>query len=224
MAGQIRFTYEFRPPQWRPRAQVNHRTGVLAVATLFWLAVYVTLGARMLARGKPSLGWIEFVLAAVSVVVGILLVLAWHAVVQQWARRLHSGVGPSRNHSSLAKLTPSEFESYVAQQLFALHGYTVVNTPDTRDGGIDIVVVDGSGRRAIVQCKRYKGTVGASTVRDLYGTLMHSGADLGYLVAAGKISTEAREWAAGKPLVLIDGDTLVRLSRSEPEPLQTPNL
>ena len=223
MAGQLRFAYEFRPPQWRPRAQVNTRTGVLVVATLFWVAIYVTLGARMLARGKPSLGWVELVLAVVSIVVGILLVLAWHAIAQQWTRRLHSGVGPALNHSSLAKLSPSEFESYVAQQLFALHGYTVVNTPDTRDGGIDIVVVDESGRRAIVQCKRYKGTVGASTVRDLYGTLMHSGADLGYLVAAGKISAEAREWAVGKPLVLIDGDELVRLSRSEPETSQIQN-
>jgi hypothetical protein len=47
---------------------------------------------------------------------------------------------------------------------------------------------------------------------------MHSGADMGYLVAAGRISAEAREWAAGKPLRLIDGRDLTRLSRSEPEP------
>ena len=88
----------------------------------------------------------------------------------------------------------------------------------SRDGGIDVVVTDRNGRRAVVQCKRYRGTVGAPAVRDLYGTMIHNDADMGYLVATSGISDAARDWAAGKPLVLIDGDELVRLSRSEPEP------
>ena len=221
MARQFAAAYEFRPPQWRPPEQVNYRTGMLALASVVWLIVYATLGARLIARGRPSLGWTELALVLVSIVLGVLLVIGWRTIARRWTQRLQGSLQPALGRHALYDLTPSEFEDYVAQRLFARHGYRVQNTPDSRDGGIDIIVVDGSGRRAVVQCKRYKGTVGAATVRDLYGAMMHNGADMGYLVATGKISSEARAWAAGKPLVLIDGDRLVRLSRSEPESSRT---
>ena len=60
-------------------------------------------------------------------------------------------------------------------------------------------------------------------MRDLYGTMFHNDANNGYLVTTGTISSEAREWAAGKPLTLIDGDDLVRYARSEPEIIRSSN-
>lgn len=222
MARQLAVRYEFRPPRWRPPNQLNHRTGLLALGSLAWLIIYASLGLRLLARGKPSLGWTELGLMVVSIVLGVSLVVGWRAIAQRWAQRFQGSLQPALDRHALYKLSPSDFERYVAQRLFARHGYRVVNTPDSRDGGVDIVVVDEHGRRAVVQCKRYKGTVGAAAVRELYGAMMHDGADMGYLVATGRISAEARNWAAGKPIVLIDGDRLVRLSRSEPEPIHTP--
>ena len=82
-------------------------------------------------------------------------------------------------------------------------------------GGVDILVTDAAGRLAVVQCKRYRGTVGESTVRDLYGTMIHHDASMAFLVSTGAISASARRWAAGKPIGLIDGERLVDLSRAE---------
>ena len=221
MARQLAVRYEFRPPRWRPPEQINSRTGLLALGSFVWLLAYATLGMRLMARGRPSLGWTELALMLISIVLGVLLVVGWRAIALRWAQRFQGSLQPALDQHALYKLTPSEFEQYVAQRLFARHGYRVVNTPDSHDGGVDIVVVDEEGRRAVVQCKRYKGTVGAPAVRDLYGTMMHSGADMAYLVATGAISAEAYAWAAGKPIVLVDGDTLVRLSRAEPESTPT---
>ena len=64
------------------------------------------------------------------------------------------------------------------------------------------------------RCKRYRGTVGEAVVRDLYGTMMHASATYAYLVTTGAISDEARRWALGKPIQLIDGPQLVELTKS----------
>ena len=110
-------------------------------------------------------------------------------------------------------LTPSEFEDYVAERLFVRRGFQVLNVRDTKDGGVDVLVTDSLGQKAIVQCKRYRNTVGAGIVRELYGTMIHEGATYGYLVTSGLISEEARRWAAGKPIQLIDGYQLAELSK-----------
>ncbi len=112
-------------------------------------------------------------------------------------------------------LTPSEFEEYVADRLFTQRGYQVENMRDTKDGGIDVLVTDRLGQKAIVQCKRYRGTVGAGVVRELYGTMIHEGATYAYLVTSGAISNDARRWAMGKPMELIDGAQLVELSKTD---------
>ncbi len=209
-------TYDFRPPQWQPRDQVNTRTGALLFVTILWLMSCAVLGATIW-HSLPTYGMISASLALGLVVIGLAIIVGWRYVLRQWRRRVHRGPWPALNRRQLQRLSPVEFEQYVADRLFARHGYKVENTQESRDGGVDIIVEDSSGRRAIVQCKRYSGTVGAPTVRDLYGTVIHNGVDMGYLVTTGKISNMAREWAAGKPLILVDGDRLIRFSRAEPE-------
>ena len=81
---------------------------------------------------------------------------------------------------------------------------------------------DRFGNLAVVQCKRYRGTVGAATLRDLYGTMLHTGATHAYLVTSGRISRDAREWVRGKPIGLIDGARLVKLAEAEPHTFQPP--
>jgi restriction endonuclease Mrr len=44
--------------------------------------------------------------------------------------------------------------------------------------------------------------------------MVRSGAVYGYLVTTGTISNEARTWAAGQPLSLIDGQQLAELVRA----------
>lgn len=113
----------------------------------------------------------------------------------------------------LQSLSPSGFERYVAG-LFRQKGYTVVMRGSSGDLGVDLELTGPHGRRAIVQCKRYQHTIGAEIVRELYGTLMHEGVMWGFLVTTADISDAAREWAAGKPLTLIDGTTLVEVAKA----------
>ncbi len=211
------YRYDFRPPQWRPRAQLNTQIGTLLFVTLLWLAATGTLIGYLFAQDR-RLTVVVLALSSLLILAGALVISAWRRLVVRWVRRYRHPSWPALSRNALYRLTPSEFEEYVAERLFARHGYAVENTQESHDGGVDILVQDASGRRAIVQCKRYRGTVGTPAVRDLYGTVLHNQADMGYLVATGKISSAARGWVAGKPIVLIDGDRLMRLSRAEPEP------
>jgi restriction system protein len=109
-------------------------------------------------------------------------------------------------------LGPGEFEAWTGM-LFRLLGYRVLDTQLTADHGIDLVVTSTQMRRGLVQCKRYRGTVGEHTVRDLYGTMTHENAEFAWLVTTGAISRQAREWAEGKPIALWDGRELTEMAR-----------
>jgi restriction system protein len=98
------------------------------------------------------------------------------------------------------------FERQVAH-LFRHLGYRVHKRPATHDLGVDLVVTR-HGHKAIVQCKNWRHPVGPAAVRDLYGTLLHTGADLGILVTSSTVSKSAQRFAAGKPLLLMDGPIL----------------
>ena len=208
-------TFEFRPPLWRPPARLHHQTGTLFLITLAWLLVYAGLGWRLLAGGAVQFGPVEAALALIAVALGVGVLLGWRALLRRWTRQVDRRAWPALDLAALRDLSPAEFEDYVGQRLFARQGYTVHNTPDVKDGGVDILVTDVHGRRAVVQCKRYRGTVGEATVRDLYGTMMHWQATMAFLVTTGAMSESARRWAAGKPMLLIDGNQLVALAQSE---------
>jgi len=109
----------------------------------------------------------------------------------------------------IKSLDPIDFEHFVGD-LFERMGYTVQTTARTGDEGIDLYLRKGN-KTAIVQCKRkqYDGTVGQSVVRDLFGAMVHSGADEAYLVTTGTFSLPARSWATGKPIYLIDRNGLL---------------
>jgi restriction system protein len=182
-----------------------------------WLALYGWLGWQLWSDGLEQAGRLEIALGIACIVVGIPLALGWWSALRRWRARLRGNQWPALTLEKISKLTPSQFEEYVAQRIFARQGYQVNNVRDTKDGGVDIVVTDNGGRRAIVQCKLYRNVVGEPIVRDLYGALIHSEAQMAYLVTNSNISAAARRWATGKPIALIDGPHLVELSRAEPQ-------
>ncbi|MBX3013279.1 MAG: restriction endonuclease [Caldilineaceae bacterium] len=195
----------------------NISTRLLLSVTLLWVVLYGWLGYRLWLNGVRSGFALNLWLVLATIVLGVTVILAWRRRGWRWLRSLKSG-GKWKALSLAAtyQLDPFDFEDYVAHRLFARQGYHIVNTPDVKDGGIDVLVTDDYGRQAIVQCKRYKGTVGSATVRELYGTMIHAGAARAYLVTTAEISADARRWAAGKPIELIDGTRLVQLARAIP--------
>jgi len=114
---------------------------------------------------------------------------------------------------NLLDLDPVDFEDFLGD-LFVRMGCHVETTKRTGDGGIDLLVVDPRpvvGGTSLVQAKRYSGTVGVAFVRELYGTLINHGAGKGILITTGRYSSGAHDFAAGKPIELLDGDALLSL-------------
>ena len=120
--------------------------------------------------------------------------------------------------------TPVFFESLVVRLLVGM-GYGGGSVTDisnalvggTGDGGVDGVIdQDPLGLdRIYIQAKRYAegNTVGASAIRDFFGSLDRFKASKGLFVTASAFSSSARDTAAqlSKRIVLIDGDQLTRL-------------
>ncbi|MGA2833134.1 MAG: restriction endonuclease [Terracidiphilus sp.] len=119
--------------------------------------------------------------------------------------------------------TPTFFENLVVRLLFAM-GYggsvTEINKAlvgGTGDGGVDGVIdQDILGLdRIYIQAKRYAdgNTVGASAIRDFFGSLDRFKATKGLFVTASTYTPSARETAGmlSKRIVLVDGGQLTRL-------------
>ncbi len=225
MAQPSHRIFAFDPPSWRPPTRINLRTAMLLAGTILWLLFYGWLGGQLLITAWNLQEQKSQMALAALVVSGVTLVVGWRRLLPHWRTRLLDRFNRSGYRAltlkQLKALSPSEFESYVAERIFARQGYHVENRPDTKDGGVDILVIDQAGDLAVVQCKRYSGTVGAATVRDLYGTMAHQKAVQGYLVTTGRISNDARAWAAGKRIGLIDGKRLMVIARAEPHPHDT---
>ena len=119
------------------------------------------------------------------------------------------------NRTNLMTLTPAEFESLITN-LFQKMGLETKLTIPSRDGGVDCVAFDQRpilGGKVVIQAKRYKHTVGVSSIRDLFGTMMNEGASKGILVTTSGYGKASFEFANGKPIELISGANLLYLLR-----------
>ncbi|MGW4893658.1 restriction endonuclease [Kitasatospora sp. NPDC004240] len=114
----------------------------------------------------------------------------------------------------LLAMDPVDFEKLIAD-LMAAMGMKVELTARSRDGGVDVRGIDTDpfrGGNVIVQVKRYRDTVTPSAVRDLYGTLQHDrDAFKAVLVTTSRFGPSSHQFAAGKPITLINGAELVGL-------------
>ncbi|HUI22416.1 MAG TPA: restriction endonuclease [Methylocella sp.] len=117
------------------------------------------------------------------------------------------------NRPNLMELSPGEFESLITN-LFQKMGLDTKLTQASRDGGVDCVAFDSRpilGGKVVIQAKRYKNTVGVSSVRDLFGTMHNEGASKGILVTTSGYGKAAYDFANGKPIELITGSNLLYL-------------
>ena len=114
----------------------------------------------------------------------------------------------------LYDISPAAFER-LAQRILRESGFSQVEvTGKVGDGGIDgkgIVRVSGLlSFHVIFQCKRYKGSISPSQIRDFRGA-MQGRADKGLFITTGKFTREALKESTrdgAPPLDLIDGEIL----------------
>ena len=107
-----------------------------------------------------------------------------------------------------------EFELLVGEA-FKRKGFEVKeNGGGGADGGIDLVL-NKNGKKSIVQCKRWKTfSIGVPLIRELYGVMTAERANDCIFVSSGNYTAEARLFAEGKPIWLIDGAELLDLVSS----------
>jgi restriction system protein len=115
----------------------------------------------------------------------------------------------------LLQLTPDEFEQLIGKLLNQMFPHVHVEvTGKTGDGGIDALVTDPNpliGGKTIIQAKRYSSTVAPTAVRDLYGTLIDSGANTAVLVTTSTFGPSSWRFVRDKPMSLINGTRFVEL-------------
>lgn len=115
----------------------------------------------------------------------------------------------------IGSLPPEGFER-LSQRLLREFGFQHVSiTGRSGDGGIDgigtLQINPFISFTVLFQCKRYRGTVTPSQVRDFRGA-MEGRADKGTIITTGSFTLEAKKEAlrdGAKPIQLVDGDSLI---------------
>ncbi|MEC4242092.1 restriction endonuclease [Pseudomonas sp. DSV-1] len=121
--------------------------------------------------------------------------------------RLLNSANNSTTHS-LAGYSWKDFELLVGESL-RRQGFAIQEAGGGGpDGGVDLIARKDA-ERFLVQCKHWRSMqVGVSVVRELYGVMAAEGAAGGFVVTSGKFTKPAREFAKGRNLHLVDGQTL----------------
>ncbi|MFU6993186.1 restriction endonuclease [Pseudomonas paraeruginosa] len=148
----------------------------------------------------------QFVLPAVFVIGAIGSVLA-----RAERKRLRANVANARESGqTIDGISWREFEQLVGET-FRRKGFTVIekggNGPD---GGVDLVLHLGTDKY-LVQCKQWKAiNVGVTVIREFFGVMAAEGAAGGFVVTSGRYTAEAKAFAEGRNIQLVDGVLLKR--------------
>lgn len=148
----------------------------------------------------------RFLFLSLGAITGIFSV-SWHL----WHWRIGwIKLAKAKKLDDLKALSPQDFE-LVISKIFEAYGHKVNLVGGNSDHGIDIIITNKAGEKWVVQCKRYKGSVGEPAIRDLYGTMQHEMANGAYLMTTGTFTRGALTWVADKPIILYDGEKIIEL-------------
>jgi restriction system protein len=121
---------------------------------------------------------------------------------------------------TLFSMPPEGFERFCQRLLRESDFQEVTVTGRSGDGGIDGIGVLRVNRlvsfKVLFQCKRYRGSVSPSQVRDFRGAMMGR-ADKGIIITTGSFTTEAKKEAVRDgvpPIELVDGENLIEMLES----------
>ncbi len=130
--------------------------------------------------------------------------------------RIYNGVADRQEVSSLTDMSWREFEILICE-CFQRIGFKVMPTAGGADGGIDIKLTM-NGELYLIQCKQWRAyKVGVQPVREFYGVMAATGAVGGYFVTSGEFTEEAKKFADGLNLRLMDGRKLLKMFSEQRE-------
>ena len=116
----------------------------------------------------------------------------------------------SKSLEQLTKMNQYDFEGYVGN-VYRKLGYTVMQTPKSRDGGKDLIMYKG-GQTYYVEVKRFKNKpVGRPLIQQLAGASYPAGAKP-IFVTTSRFTAEAIAEAKLSKVELIDGKKLISMA------------
>lgn len=182
------------------------------VGVLFAAASYLGLGVigQAWAQASPLTRGLAPVFAMLGNLAAVMFLGA--ALVAFIRRRRRAALLDAQaDLASIRALDWRRFEALVAES-YARQGWRVEHTGRAGpDGGVDLRL-RRAGETVLVQCKHWRATrVGVGPVRELFGVMTAEGASRAALVCSGTFTAEARSFATGKPIELVDGAALARL-------------
>lgn len=216
---------------------------VLAVISYFWLHHIALAPLASVQPGQIGAGISQALYKGLATagqfIVPLVCILG--ALTSAWRRHqrasLFENTAQSESVSALNEMSWQEFELLVGEAL-RRGGFAVVETGGGgADGGVDLVLRK-DGEKYLVQCKQWRAfKVGVPIVRELYGAMAASGAAGGFVVTSGVFTQEAKDFAAGRNIELVDGTELNEIiqrvrpqaafaqaaSHFTPKPSDTPN-
>jgi restriction system protein len=115
----------------------------------------------------------------------------------------------------LKNLAPRDFECIVERLYHAL-GYETQLTPQTRDGGKDVIAsitMHGGIERILIECKKYtEEPIRINLLREILGMVSHENVNKGIIVTTTEFTKDSTLFAeSNSRLGLVDGDKLVRM-------------
>ncbi|WP_324781194.1 restriction endonuclease [Thiobacillus sedimenti] len=187
----------------------------LAIAAYLWLHNVASTDVTIVAQpGQMGKSAVSAAFQSLAVFGQYLLPLAFlvGAAVSAYGRyrrrALHEQVAASPDAGALNAMSWRQFESVVGEA-FRRKGYSVAEKGGGgADGGIDLVLKK-QGETFLAQCKQWRAVkVGVNIVRELYGVMAARGATGGFVVTSGVFTDEARAFAKGRNIELMDGKAL----------------
>lgn len=155
-------------------------------------------------------GTVAVTLASVAqfILPAVFLIAALGSFLKQRRTSRIFQAASSEPRHGVAALSWMEFEELVSE-LFRRRGFAVSHSGRAGpDGGVDIELARG-GERFLVQCKHWRARkVPVMTVRELYGAMTAAQAAGGFVVTSGEFTADARAFAEGRNIELIDGADL----------------
>lgn len=140
------------------------------------------------------------------------IILVFSGVASFLGRRrrqaLAQSVADNMSGGALRSMNWREFELLVGEA-FRMRGYSVSETGGGgADGGVDLELRKG-GELFLVQCKQWRAyKVSVTVVRELYGVMAGRGAAGGFVVTSGVFTSDAKAFAEGRNIELMDGAAL----------------
>lgn len=190
----------------------------LAVATFFFFHYFATLPNPTPAK-MGDMGafagrqiWIMVAYACQFLFPLAFVAGAGVSAVREWrGGKFHDRVAAEPSRAALEGMSWREFERLVAET-FRRKGFEVVRRGGAGpDGGVDIELRLGSDKY-LVQCKQWKSSqVGVAVVRELFGVMAAEHAVGGFVVASGHFTDDARRFAEGRAIELVDTHELLQM-------------